>query len=116
MIKLQIDNWFQKPEDYEEVIGTLPNGENIYMNHNFEGADMIKAYDQEKWRDGKEYEFNTLKELKEFTDTCEIDFKEEVEERFCNWDWMEIDKNLLIDVSEDNKMRFIISCHEEWID
>lgn len=116
MIKLQIVNWFQKSEDYEEVIGTLPNGGNIYMDHDFESVDEIKPYDQEKWRDGKEYEFNTLKELKEFTDTCEIDFKDEVKVRFGNWYWMEIDKNLLIDISEDNKMRFIISCHGEWRD
>ncbi len=115
MIKLKIDNWFQKPEDYERIVGQDPNGGNIYRCHDFANS-IVAPYDMEKWKDGKEYTFDTLKELQKFVDTCDIDFKDAVKARFSNRIWTELDRELCIDASEDNTMIFTISCHDEWRD
>lgn len=75
----------------------------------------IKPYDEKKWKDGSIYEFNTLKEIGDFIDSCDIDFTEEYEEYedFSSWYWEEIDIEYHIDKSEDNLMVLLISSHSE---
>ena len=76
----------------------------------------IKSYDEKKWKDGSVYEFNTLKEIREFVDSCDIDFTDEYMENFGGYTWEEIDRNYFIDPSEDNLMRLFIESHTECID
>ena len=76
----------------------------------------IKPYDERKWKDQSVYEFNTLKEMKEFIDSCDIDFTDEYAARFCCWDWEEIDIDYYIDPSEDNLIILRIGSHSEWRD
>ncbi len=76
----------------------------------------IESYDEKKWKDGSVYEFNTLKEMADFIDSCDIDFTEEYAKRFGNWSWEEIDIEYYIDKSEDNLMILLISSHDEWRD
>ncbi len=109
MIKLKIKNIF-------EEIGTLYNDVYSTETKNFVMIRRIEEYDETKWKNNAIYEFNTLKELKHFIDTCEIDFTEEYAERFDEWSWEEIDRDLYIDDSEDNLMIFVISAHDEWRD
>lgn len=76
----------------------------------------IEPYDEEKWKDGSVYEFNTLKEMCDFIDSCDIDFTEDYEEyeHFNSWYWEEIDIDYYIDKSEDNLMILLISSHAEF--
>lgn len=76
----------------------------------------IEPYDEEKWKNGSVYEFNTLKEVHEFIDSCDIDFTEEYADRFNSYDWEEIDIDYRIDPSEDNLMVLFIGSHQEWRD
>lgn len=77
----------------------------------------IERYDEEKWKDGSVYEFNTLKEMGEFIESCDINFTKEYEDRkFGEWSWEEIDIDYYIDPSEDNLMILMISSHCEWRD
>lgn len=76
----------------------------------------VKHYDENKWNDGHTYEFNTLKEVINFIDTCDIDFTDEYGERFCEWDWEEIDIDYYIDSKEDNLIIMLIASHNEWRD
>lgn len=89
---------------------------NDLMYHNRGHIKTFKPYDKEKWADGKRYKFDTLKEVKEFIDTCDIDFSEEYKKRFSQWGWWEIDRDLDILTSEDNLIQFHIGAHEEWRD
>lgn len=77
----------------------------------------IKPYDEEKWKDGSVYEFNTLKEVREFIDSCDIDFTDEYAERsFSQWSWEEIDIDYEIGKEEDNLIYLYIGTHDEWRD
>nr|DAL27850.1 MAG TPA_asm: hypothetical protein [Caudoviricetes sp.] len=65
----------------------------------------LKGYDEEKWKHGKTYEFETLKELQVFVDSCDIDFTDESKDSFSGFYWYEIVKRLYIDtIFEDNTM------------
>lgn len=76
----------------------------------------IERYDEEKWKDGTVYEFNTLKEMADFIESCDIDFTEDYEKRFSDLGWEEIDIGYHIDTSEDNLMVLVISSHNEWME
>ena len=76
----------------------------------------IESYDEKKWKDGSVYEFNTLKEIKEFIDSCDIDFTDEYVKEFNDYSWDEIDIHYSIDPSEDNLMRLYIESHKMCID
>lgn len=76
----------------------------------------IKPYDESKWKDLSVYEFNTLKEMKEFIDSCDIDFTDEYVKEFNDYSWDEIDIHYSIDPSEDNLMRLYIESHKMCID
>ena len=75
----------------------------------------IESYDEKKWNDGSVHEFNTLKEIKEFIDSCDIDFTDEYVKNFDDYSWDEIDIHYSIDSSEDNLMRLYIESHKECI-
>lgn len=77
---------------------------------------VLEPYDEEKWKNGRIYEFNTLKEVREFTDSCDIDFTDEYSASFCQWSWEEIDLETYISKDEDNLLIFEINSHEEWRD
>lgn len=106
MITLRIENWFQRNEMATE------EDPFHYEVEPFE----IKPYNREKWKDGKLYEFKTLRDVINFIDSCDIDFTEECKATFCKWDWKEIDLDYRIDSSEENLIILEISMHEEWID
>lgn len=112
MIKLRIENEFMQ-EEKEYIEAGKP--ENWYHRDlPFLG---LEDYDKEKWKDGKEYEFNSLKELQEFVDTLNLKWTEDFM-RYNNgtWDWYEIDDILYICKDEDNLMILDIGYHEEWRD
>lgn len=77
---------------------------------------VVRSYDEEKWKDGRIYEFNTLKEVQEFINTCDIWFTDEKIDTFNCWTWEEIDKEIWIETCEDNLIVFCISSHEEIIE
>lgn len=106
MIKLKIKNWFEECNSVNIQEFSLETKEFVTIRR-------IEKYDKEKWKNEAIYEFNTLKELQNFIDTCDICFTEKYAERFGLWDWEEIDLNLYIDNSEDNLMVFDISSHQE---
>lgn len=110
MITLKIKNWFQKDPDYKETCdGT------IYTINCCE-SDCIEPYDEEKWKDGKTYEFDTLREIIRFCNTCDIRFKDEFVKSFNDWIWSELNMETCIDDSEDNLVIFEIFMYEEWRD
>ena len=77
----------------------------------------IKPYDEEKWKDGSIYEFNTLKEVADFYDSCNIDFTEEyADSYFDDWHWEEVDIDYVISKEEDNLIELYISTHDEFRD
>lgn len=115
MIKLKIKNWFQKDADYKEDYD-VPGIVGGCRVTNDSSPEQVKPYDMDKWKDGRIYEFETLKDVKEFIDSCDIEFTDEVEEGFCDWSWMGMVFGNYIDPSEDNLMIFEISCHPEWRD
>ena len=83
----------------------------------FVSARRIEQYDENKWKNGSIYEFNTLKEMCEFIDTCDIDFTSEYANyEFSEWSWEEIDIDYYIDPSKDNLMIMIISSYHEFRD
>lgn len=102
------------------VINNLLEGELYYdffdpNTMEFVKRRRIERYDEEKWKDGTVYEFNTLKEMADFIESCDIDFTDDYEKSFSKWSWEEIDIEYRIDTSEDNLMILIISSHREWI-
>ena len=77
----------------------------------------IKPYDEEKWKDGSIHEFNTLKEVADFYDSCDIDFTEEYADLyFDEWHWEEIDIDYVISKEEDNLIELYICTHDEFED
>lgn len=112
MIKLRIINEFIK-EEKEWIDSGKPENWN-YGELPFLG---LKEYDKNTWNDGKEYKFNSLKELQEFVDSLDLEWTDKFDIN-CNgrWSWYEIDKKLHIDTEEDNLMIIHISYHEEWRD
>lgn len=115
MFRLKIKNWFQKDENYEEKIVSV-DGTVIGYICNETYMSSIKPYDMEKWKDGKLYEFKTLKEVKNFIDSCDIQFTDECVNSFSEWGWQELDMDYYIDDSEENLIIFSISTHQEWRD
>lgn len=114
MVKLRIVNHFQ---DYtKEQLEKLK--EDVYGHGSACNPYYLKPYNEEKYKHGRVYEFNTLKEIKKFVDSAddEIDYTSEHSETFGQWDWQEIDIDLDIDDSEDNLMVLTISAHDEWRD
>lgn len=110
MITLKIKNWFQKDPSYEETSYVRP-----YIIKEGE-TDYIEPYDEEKWKDGKTYEFNTLREIVNFCESCDIRFKDEIVKTFNNRCWCDLYKRFCIDDLEDNLVIFEIFMREEWID
>ena len=110
MIKLKIVNWFQKDECYKEQL------DDRFWRVNESDSDYVKPYNEEKWKDGRIYEFETLREVLNFTESCDIDFTDEVKNAMCRWTWYELDFEYSIDASEENLMIFDISMHEEYRD
>ena len=77
----------------------------------------IKPYDEEKWKDGSIHEFNTLKEVADFYDSCDIDFTEEyADSYFDELHWEEIDIDYVISKEEDNLVELYIDTHDEFGD
>lgn len=73
--------------------------------------------DFEKIKDGRIYEFNNLKEVKEFIDSCEINFTEDYRKNFYEWEyWEKIDVILDISNDEDNLLIYTIDVNGEYID
>ena len=107
IIKLIINNNLEDEKYYEKYDFNLKK---------FVQIRRIEPYDEKKWKNGSVREFNTLKEMREFIDSCDIDFTEKYAENFSNYDWEEIDINYYIDPSEDNLMKLYIGSHREWRD
>lgn len=99
MIKLRIENYLEDRENYD-----------------YNGVEKFNDWDREKWRNGKIYEFNTLKEIKDFCDSCDIDFTEEYAKNFGSWEWEEINTEYDIDPNDDNMMIFAIMWSIEFRD
>ena len=75
----------------------------------------IKQYDEDKWKNDSVYEFDTLKEMKDFIDSCDIDFTDEYADlKFDRWSWEKIDIDYYIGDKEDNLMFLSIGSHSEW--
>lgn len=110
MITLKIKNWFQKDPDYRET------SDGRYYTVNDCESDYIEPHDEEKWKDGKTYEFNTLREIVNFCESCDIRFKDEIVKSFNQWSWCELCKEFHIDDSEDNLVIFEIMMYEAWRD
>lgn len=110
MITLKIKNWFQKDRDYKET-----DDGRFYQVNNSETS-YLKPYDEEKWKDGKTYEFETLKDLVHFCDSCEIEFTDDILNAATDWNWDVLEKKFHIDDSEDNLVIFEIFMYEEWRD
>ena len=103
MIKLKIENY-------------LENHRFLYnkgINFDFKkySLEEIIDGDLEKIKDGRIYEFNNLKEVKEFIDSCEIDFTEEYQKHWDEWEWEELDLTLDISNEEDNLLIYEINAH-----
>ena len=103
-IKLIINNRLEDDLYYDQFD---PNLKKFVQNR------KIKSYDEKKWKDGSVYEFNSLKEIQEFIDSCDINFTDEYAKNFNDYNWEEIDINYFIDPSEDNLMRLFIESHKE---
>ena len=107
-LKLVIENQLEEElytQDYDPTI-------NDYVR----GIRRIEPYDEEKWKNGTVYEFDTLKEMFEFIDSCDIDFTKEYAESFGQWSWEEIDIDYYICPTEYNLMLLRIGSHPEWRD
>lgn len=106
MIKLRIDNYLEN-RNWDHNKG---------INSDFQrySLEEIIDIDLEKIKNGRIYEFNNLKEVKEFIDSCEIDFTEEYEKHFDEWEWEEIDLTLDISDEEDNLLIYEIEAHTEF--
>lgn len=113
MIKLFINNDLEGKE-YSEL-HKFSNGigskmEKVYVR-------KFEPYDEDKWKDGKIYNFETLKEVINFIDTCDIDFTDEYAcMEFSTWNWEEIDIDYFINPKEDNRIDLYIGTHQEWRD
>lgn len=111
MITLKIKNWFQKDREYFEVLEK--NWTITEWRHNESFEDCIMEYDAEKWKDGKVYEFETLKEVSEFCSSCDIYFTDSFEDQvFDENDYWVLSKNYYIDDSEDNILIFEIRMYQ----
>lgn len=107
-IKLIIENHLEDSLYYNKYVPDL--GERIQQRR-------IKPYDEDRWKNNSVYEFNTLKEMKDFIDSCDIDFTDEYADvKFNCWYWEEIDIDYYISDEEDNLMILYIGSHEEWRD
>lgn len=73
----------------------------------------VKPYDMEKWKNGKIYEFNTLREVNEFIDSCNLEFTEESIESYTCCDWYNIKIYYRIDQYEDNLINLFITYERE---
>lgn len=74
----------------------------------------INQYDEKKWKNGSVYEFNTLKEMGDFINSCDIEYTEEyVDYEFSDCMYEYIDIDYYIDKSEDNLMVLSISSQLE---
>lgn len=116
MIKLLIKNRFQKMTE-EDLKCFKEEAEHTQVGCVYNPF-YLKEYDKEKWRNGRIYEFNTLKEIKEFYNEAEeeIDYTKEHSDTFSEWTWQVIDITLDIDTSEDNFMVLRIDAYDEWRD
>ena len=116
MVKLRIKNAFQgfSEEDLAVLKMDARNGCCSCPTNPYN----LKPYDEEKYKDGRMYEFNTLKDLNTFYEQAQkdIDWKEDHARTFGEWSWQELDFDLYIDDSEDNLMVLSISAHDEWRD
>lgn len=113
MVKLRIKNEFQGFSE-EELAKLREYGRCCCPNNPYN----LKPYDEEKYKDGRMYEFNTLKDLNTFYKQAQedIDWTADHARTFGQWDWQELDFDLDIDDSEDNLMVLSISAHDEWRD
>lgn len=117
MIKLLIQNKFQEDLTEECLNFLKEEAENTHHGKPWNPF-YLKDYDKDKWKHGRIYEFNNLKELKEFTDAAsdEIEYTDEHYDSFNDWSWQGIDFDLDIDTSEDNLMVLYIDAVDEWRD
>lgn len=117
MIKLRIVNYFQ--DFTEEMLAEAKENaeDGFYICHAINPYNL-KSYDEEKYKDGKVYEFDTLKDLNAFYKQAidDIDYKQDYAETFSTWSWQEVDHELEISDEEDNLMILSISAHDEWRD
>ena len=113
MLKVKIDNDFQKysNEELAELKEEATYGGYYYPANPY----YLKPYDEDKFRNERVYEFNTLKEIENFRleASNSISWTEEVCKRFSNWERLKFDIELRIDNSEDNLMIIHISAHAE---
>ena len=89
------------------------------MDHDVEIYNLIcevKPYDMSKWKDGKIYEFNTLREANEFIESCDLEFTDKSEESYTRYDWYELIIKPYVDPSEDNLIILYISYDREYRD
>lgn len=116
MVKLRIKNEFQGFS--EEVLAELKEDAGHGCCSDAINPYNLKPYDEEKYKDGRMYEFNTLKDLNTFYKQAmeDIDWTEDHARTFGAWSWQELDLDLDIDDSEDNLMVLFISAHDEWRD
>ena len=116
MVKLRIENRFQGLS--EEVLAELKEDAEYGCSGCAINPYNLKPYDEEKYKDGRMYEFNTLKDLNAFYKQAkeDIDWREDHACTFGQWSWQELDFDLYIDDSEDNLMVLSISAHDEWRD
>lgn len=117
MIKLRIVNYFQ--DFTEEMLAEAKeNAEDGFYICRAINPYNLKPYDEEKYKDGKVYEFDTLKDLNAFYKQAidDIDYKQDYAETFSTWSWQEVDHELEISDEEDNLMILSISAHDEWRD
>lgn len=116
MVKLRIENRFQGFS--EEVLAELKEDAGYGCSGRAINPYNLKPYDEEKYKDGRTYEFNTLKDLNAFYKQAQedIDWMEDWKQTFGTWSWQELDLDLDIDDSEDNLMVLSISAHDEWRD
>lgn len=116
MVKLRIVNEFQNLT--EENLAVAKANENVFRGYGAINPYNLKPYDEEKYKDGKVYDFNTLRDLNAFYEQAidDIDYKDDYIESFSEWSWQEVDHELKISDEEDNLMILSISAHDEWRD
>lgn len=116
MVKLRIENEFQRFS--EEELAELKEEAKYGCRGPAINPYNLKPYDEEKYKDGRTYEFNTLKDLNAFYKQAQkdIDWMKDHAGTFGTWAWQELDLDLDIDDSEDSLMVLSISAHDEWRD
>ncbi len=92
----------------------------IYYDHyswktrKIEKIRRIAPYDETKWNNNHVYEFDSLKEAKDFIDSCDIDFTNEYEKTFFgSFNWEVIRTDYSISSDEDNLLILDISSVED---